>query len=82
MSTPRLPARVFYGIIVAGVAFGVLAAGGAARAHLKADGPRPDARRVWGDVADDLVGPVAVMVGGTFGGLAGFGVAVLADRRK
>jgi hypothetical protein len=77
-----LSAGVFYGVIAAGVVLGVLAAGTAAWAYLRTAGPRPDAPRVWGDVADDLVVPVAAMMGGTFGGLAGFAAAVVLDRRR
>ena len=75
--SPRLPARAFYGIILAGVLLGVLAAGGAAWAHLNFGADRPDARQIWGDVAETFVVPVAVMVGATFGGLVGVGAAVL-----
>jgi hypothetical protein len=72
----RLPARVFYGVIVAGVLLGAVAAGAGAWGYLASGAARPDARRIWADVADDLVIPVAVMMGGTFGGLAGVAAAV------
>ena len=78
---PRLPARTFYGVIAAGVAFGAVAAGFGAWAYLRGDDPRPDGRRILTDVAADVVIPVAVMMGGTFGGLAGVAAAVLMDRR-
>lgn len=78
----RLSARAFYGAIAAGVVLGVVAAGAAAGGYLRAGGPRPEARRVWGDVADDFVVPVAAMMGGTFGGLAGLAAAALLDRRR
>ncbi|MFO0797260.1 MAG: hypothetical protein U0804_07265 [Gemmataceae bacterium] len=71
----RLRARTFYAVIAAGVVFGAAAAGGAAYVA----GARSDGRRVIGDV---LVVPVAVMMGGTFGGLAGVAAAVALDRRR
>ena len=77
--SPRLPARAFYGLILAGVLLGALSAGGAAWAYLAFGADRPDARQIWGDVADTFVVPVAVMVGATFGGLGGVGTAVLAS---
>ncbi len=78
--SPRLPARAFYGIILAGVLLGVLAAGGAAWAYLTFGADRPDAKQIWGDVADTFVVPVAVMVGATFGGLGGVGLAVVVSK--
>lgn len=76
---PRLPARTFYGVIVAGVALGVCLSGSAAWAYLQAGDRDPTSRRIWGDVARDFVVPIAVMVGATFGGLAGFAAAVALD---
>jgi hypothetical protein len=76
---PRLPARTFYGVIVAGVALGVCLSGSAAWAYLRAGDRDPTSRRIWGDVARDFVVPIAVMVGGTFGGLAGLAAAVALD---
>ncbi|MBX9584092.1 MAG: hypothetical protein K2X87_27650 [Gemmataceae bacterium] len=76
----RLPARTFYGVIVLGTLLGVAVAAGGAWAYLRSAADRPDARGVWADVADDLVVPLAGMMGGTFGGLAGVAAAVLLDR--
>ncbi len=78
----RLSARVFYGVILAGVLLGSLASGGAAWAYLESGDREPTGRRVWGDVAKTFVIPVAVMMGATFGGLMGFFVAVVLDRRQ
>ena len=77
---PRLPARTFYGTILAGLLLGVALASGGALAYLRGE-HKPDARRIWGDVADSLVVPVAVMVGGTFGALGGLATAVVLERR-
>ena len=79
---PRLPGRVFYGVIVAGVLLGALAAGVGAALYLQAGDREPTGRRVWGDVARGFVVPVAVMMGSTFGGLAGFAVAAVWDKRR
>ena len=81
MQNPRLSARTFYGVIVAGLVLGIVLAAGAARVYLKGD-RKADARRIWSDVADSLVVPVAVMVGGTFGAISGFAAAVVLDRRS
>jgi hypothetical protein len=79
---PRLPARTFYGIIAAGVALGAAAAGGGAWVYATSDAARPDGRRVLADVAAEIVVPVAVMMGATFGGLTGVASAVVLDRRN
>ena len=76
----RLSARAFYGLIVAGVVAGSLLASLGAWAYLREGSQNPEALRVWGDVAADLVIPIAAMMGGTFGGLAGVAAAVLLDR--
>jgi hypothetical protein len=76
----RLPARTFYGLILLGTLVGVLLAAGGAWAYLRSNADRPAARGVWADVAGDLVVPLAGMMGGTFGGLAGVAAAVLLDR--
>lgn len=78
---PRLSIRTFYATIVAGVCLGAVVAGGAAWAYLRYGEARPNGRQIWNDVADEFVVPVAVMMGGTFGGLAGVAAAVLLDRR-
>lgn len=76
----RLPAGVFYGIIAAGVLLGVSAAGGGAWLYLHSGEARPEGRRILADIANDLVVPIAAMMGGTFGGLAGFAAAVIARK--
>ncbi len=75
-----LSGRVFYGIIASGVVAGSLLASLAAWFSLKEANRNPEAIRIWGDVASDLAIPIAAMMGGTFGGLAGVAVAVLLDR--
>ena len=81
-TTPRLPARVFYGVILAGVILGALAAGMWAVQYLEAGDREPTGRRVWGDVARGLVVPIAVMMGSTFGGLVGFFTAAAWEKRR
>lgn len=76
----RLSGPAFYGIIAAGVVAGSLLASLAAWFSLREGNGNPEAIRIWGDVAADLVIPIAAMIGGTFGGLAGVAVAVLLDR--
>ena len=78
---PRLPARVFYGVILAGVVLGAVASAASAWLYLDAGDREPTGRRIWGDVAAGFVVPVAVMMGATFGGLAGFFAAAALDRR-
>jgi hypothetical protein len=79
---PRLRARTFYGVIAGGVVLGAAAAGGGAWAYVSRPDARPEGRRVLADVADQIVVPVAVMMGGTFGGLAGVAAAVALDHIK
>jgi hypothetical protein len=78
----RLAARAFYGIIIAGVLLGAAAAGGGAWVYAAGQDARPEGKRVLADVAGDVVVPVAAMMGGTFGGLAGVAMAVILDRRR
>jgi len=78
----RLRARTYYGVIATGVVLGVAAAGGGAWAYVNRGDAKPDGRRVLADVADEIVVPVAVMMGGTFGGLAGVAAAVALDRKR
>jgi hypothetical protein len=82
---PRLSARVFYGIIIAGVLLGMAAAVGAGWLYLESDSARPTGRRIWDGDAATFVIPICVMVGATFGGMLGVGAAVLieiASRRR
>jgi hypothetical protein len=83
MSLPRLPARVFYGVILAGVLLGVAAftvGGWLSLEHEPESGGEP-VGRLWADLGRWLVIPVCAMMGATFGGLAGFAVAAVWDRR-
>jgi TRAP-type C4-dicarboxylate transport system permease large subunit len=76
----RLPGRTFYGIIIAGLLLGVAAAAASAWAYRESGGRHAEGKRVLAGVADELVLPVAVMAGATFGGLTGFAAAVLIER--
>lgn len=78
----RLPARVFYTVIVAGVLFGVALSGSLAWAYLQAGDREPVGKRIWADIAGELVVFIAVMMGATFGGLAGAAAAVVLDVRS
>ena len=78
----RLPARIFYGVILLGTLLGVALAAGGAWAAVRSGTARPDGRGVLADVAGEVVVPVAGMMGGTFGGLAGVAAAALLDRRR
>lgn len=78
---PRLPARVFYGLILSGVVLGASLAALGGWAYLAFDDRKPTGRRIWVD-ARDFVIPVAVMMGATFGGVLGFAAAAVWDRRR
>lgn len=83
----RLRPFTFYGIILGGWLGGVLLAAAGGLAYVRSDAvgtgaARPTGRRVLDDVAADLVVPLAGMMGGTFGGLAGVAAAVRLDRRR
>ncbi len=76
----RLPASSFYGLIVFGVLAGVGLAAFGAWLYLEAGDRVPTGRRIWADLGASFVVPVAVMVGGTFGGLAGLAAAVISEK--
>ena len=78
---PRLPARVFYGLIVAGVVLGALVCAAAGWASLEFGNTKPTGRRIWDGIADQFVVPVCVMVGATFGGLMGVAAAIACDKQ-
>jgi hypothetical protein len=77
----RLPARVFYGVLLAGVLLGSCVCGTAAWAYTAA-GDREPTSRLWSDNAMSLVVPVGVMVGATFGGITAFAIAVIWEKRR
>lgn len=77
----QLPARVFYGVLLAGVLLGSCACGIAAWVYTES-GDREPTSRIWSDNAMSLVVPVGVMIGGTFGGLAGFLTAAIWEMRR
>lgn len=83
MSTkPRLPARVFYGTIVAGMLLGVGLGVLSGWLYLDSGDRKPTGRRIWDGSAEAFVIPIGVMVGATFGGVAGFVAAAAWDRRS
>jgi hypothetical protein len=77
----RLPARVFYGVLLAGVLLGSCICGTAAWAYMEA-GDREPTSRIWSDNAMSLVVPIGVMIGATFGGITGFATAVIWETRR
>ena len=81
IAKPRLSARVFYGVIVAGVLLGIAGCVAAGWAYLLSGGRKPTGRRIWDADAESFVIPICVMVGATFGGMAGVLAAVVWDRR-
>lgn len=78
----RLSARVFYGIIVAGVLFGIAACVAAGWAYLELGDRKPTGRRIWDSEAESFVIPICVMVGATFGGMAGVAAAVMLEKAR
>lgn len=78
---PHLPARVYYGVIVAGVVFGVALAVFGGYMYLESGDRKPAGRRIWDGAAEGFVLPICAMVGGTFGGLAGFAAAAVLEAR-
>jgi hypothetical protein len=82
---PRLRGRVFYGIIAAGVVLGAAASAGMGWAYLEWSAGKPTGRRIWDGLAVHFVVPISVMMGATFGGLAGVAAAIgldLSARRR
>jgi hypothetical protein len=77
----RLRARVFYGIIVAGVLAGAVACAATGWIYLESATAKPTGRRIWDGVAEQFVVPICVMIGATFGGLLGLLTAIAADFR-
>lgn len=79
---PRLPAALFYGVIVAGVLAGLGLGAGGVWAAVAGGSARPEGRGAFAGVESLLAVPIAGMAGATFGGLAGLAVAVIWDRRR
>jgi hypothetical protein len=74
----QLSARVFYGLILAGVVLGVIISSvGGWLYLLDSAHQKPTGRRIWETEAEQFVIPVCVMIGGTFGGVLGVASAVL-----
>jgi hypothetical protein len=78
----RLPARLFYGLILGGVLLGAAAFAAAGWSYLAFGDARPTGRRVWDGIADQFVVPISAMIGATFGGLLGVVAAVGLDARR
>jgi len=78
---PRLPPRSFYGIILAAVALGAVICAAGGWSYLESNALRPTGRRIWDGTAEQFVLPICVMIGATFGGLAGLTIAILIDSR-
>ena len=83
---PRLPARAFYGIIVAGLVTGMGLAAVLVWVHRTDQRGRAAGANDFDGLFAAVMGPlmylVAVMLGATFGGLAGVAVAVLIEKRR
>jgi hypothetical protein len=74
---PALPARFFYGIILAGFLLGTLSFSLGGWAYLLAGDRKPTGHRIWdGDIASVFVIPISAMLGATFGGLTGVSFAI------
>jgi hypothetical protein len=76
---------VFYGIIVAGVVLGAGLSAVAGWAYIEWSEGKPTGRRIWDGNAEHFVVPISVMMGATFGGLAGLAAAIgldLSARRR
>lgn len=76
-----LPASVFYGVIIAGIILGIAACMMGGWIYLDCGAEKPVGRRIWAGIADQLLVPVCVMIGATFGGLAGVALAIACDSR-
>jgi hypothetical protein len=77
----RLRSRTFYGIILAAVAVGAVICAAGGWTYLESNAQRPTGRRIWDGAAEQFVLPICVMIGATFGGLAGLTTAILIDSR-
>lgn len=77
---PRLSAPVFYSVIIMGVILGIMLSVAAGWTYLQSNERKPTGRRIWEADAANFVIPICVMVGATFGGLAGVASAVLLEK--
>lgn len=78
----RLSARVFYGVIVAGLLLGIAVCTASGWAYLEYGERKPTGRRIWDSMAAEFVIPVCAIVGATFGGMLGVVAAVVWDSRR
>jgi len=75
----RLPARVFYGLVVASVLVGMIACAVGGGFYLVYGDTKPTGWRIWDGQADQFLFPVCIMIGATFGGLLGVAMAIVGD---
>ena len=78
----RLTPRLYYGIIIAGLLLGITICTSAGWAYLSSGDAKPTGRSIWEEMAEDFVIPICVMIGATFGGLAGVAVAAVWERSR
>jgi hypothetical protein len=79
----KLSARLFYGIIVSGLLFGMSASCLGGWLYLDGSG-KPTGHSIWNESASQFVIPICAIIGATFGGLSGVGgaVAISTYRRR
>lgn len=77
-----LNAGTFYAVIVSGVIMGALLCAIAGWYYLQFGDQRPNGRRIWDTDATSFIIPISVMIGATFGGLLGVGLAIAWDWRS
>lgn len=77
----RLPAGVFYLVIAVGLLGGAALSAAAGWYYLNFGTQLPTGRRIWDADAASFVIPICVMIGATFGGLVGVGLAIAWDWR-
>jgi hypothetical protein len=71
----NLPAKLYYGIILSGLLFGMFSCSLGGWLYLESDG-KPTGRGIWDESASQFVIPICAIIGATFGGLAGVATAV------
>jgi hypothetical protein len=78
-SQVRLASLIFYGVILSGLLLGGICFSLGGWLYIESSEQKPSGLRIWEGYSEHFVIPICAMLGATFGGLFGVGIAVFWD---